>query len=156
MRLRFRIGPFTFGRGDTRLSIWKGGTGVSIPLSKKGKSFAKVKAGPFSAYFGGSSSKKNEIQSTQNINSNEEIAINALASNEQLINQLQNNGVPWRGIQECLKEALPESLDNRNNISYKLVPKAMDIVFGKQNTAWKTEKRPSKSGKGETTWIVLL
>ena len=157
MKLRFRLGPFTFGKSGTRLSLWKGGTGVSIPLSKKGgKSFSKLKVGLVSAYFNGSSSKDNEKQIEQSINSDEKLAIKALSTDEQLIEKLQNNGVPWRGIQECLKEALPESLENRNDIAFKLVLKAMNIVFGNQNTVWKTEKRPSKRGKGETTWIVLL
>lgn len=86
MKLRFRLGPFTFGKGGARLSLWKWGAGVSIPLSKKGgKSFGKVKVGPVSAYFNGTSNKKNEIQDSQSINSEEEIAINALSSDEQLV-----------------------------------------------------------------------
>ena len=157
MKLRFRLGPFTFGKSGTRLSLWKRGTGVSIPLSKEGgKSFSKLKVGPVSAYFNGPSRKNNEKLIEQNINSDEELAIKALSTDEQLIEKLQNNGVPWRGIQESLKEALPESQGNRNDVAFKLVPKAMNIVFGNQNTVWKTEKRPSKGGKGETTWIVLL
>jgi hypothetical protein len=157
MKLRFRLGPFTFGKSGTRLSLWKGGTGVSIPLSTKGgKSFSKFKIGPVSAYFNGLFGIGSKKQQEQSINSNEELAIKALSTDEQLIDKLQNNGVPWRGIQECLKEALPESLENRNDIAFKLVPKAMNIVFGNQNTVWKTEKRPSKDGKGETTWIVLI
>jgi len=32
----------------------------------------------------------------------------------------------------------------------------MDAVFGQQDTVWKTEKRPSKSGNGFTTWIVII
>ena len=64
--------------------------------------------------------------------------------------------MPWRGVQEKLKEALPEHVSDRNNIAYKLVPKAMNTVVGKQNTAWKTEKRPSKTGNGQTTWVVTL
>ena len=155
MKLRFRLGPFTFGKGGTRLSLWKGGSGVSIPISKKkGRTFSKLKLGPVSAYFGNSSNKENEKQNSHSINSDEELAIQAFGTDEQLINKLQNNGVPWRGVQERLKDALPEDLDNRNNVAFKLVPKAMDIVFGEQNIVWKTEKRPSKSGKGETTWIV--
>ena len=52
MRVRFRIGPFTFGRGGTRLSLWRGGTGFSIPLfNRKARSFGKVKLGMFSFYF---------------------------------------------------------------------------------------------------------
>lgn len=27
MKVRFRLGPFTFGKSGTRLSLWSGGTG---------------------------------------------------------------------------------------------------------------------------------
>jgi hypothetical protein len=32
----------------------------------------------------------------------------------------------------------------------------MDDVFGQQETSWKTERRPSKSGSAYTTWIVII
>jgi hypothetical protein len=165
MRFRFRLGPFTFGRSGTRLSIWKGGTGVSVPLSKKkGGTFGKIKVGPVSGYFGSPFSKpptkQNRQEKTQksfnNFSADDEAAIEAFNSDKQFINKLQKFGVPWRGVQEKLKEALPEHVSDRNNIAYKLVPKAMNTVFGKQNNAWKTEKRPSKNGNGQTTWVVTL
>ena len=165
MRFRFRLGPFTFGRSGTRLSLWSGGTGVSIPLSKKkGRTFGKVKVGPVSGYFGGSSTKPAATQSSQakvavkqqNIGSDEAVAIEVFSSDRQLQSKLRNYGVPWRGVQERLNEGLPERLFNRADVAYRLVPKAMDALFGQQNTAWKTEKRPSKSGKGFTTWIVII
>lgn len=157
MRLRIRLGPFTFGKGGTRLSLWKGGTGVSVPIfKKKGRTFGKLNLGPISAYFANSSNKETKKQIPPGFISDEVVAIEAFAADHQLINKLQNNGVPWRGVQERLKEALPEHLNDRNNVAYKLVPKAMDIVFGEQNTVWKTEKRTSKSGKGHTTWIIII
>lgn len=165
MRFRFRLGPFTFGRSGARLSIWKGGTGVSVPLSKKkGGTFGKVKVGPVSGYFGSpfskASTKQNRQEKTHNsincFGTDEERAIEAFNSDKQFINKLQNHGVPWRGVQEKLKEGLPEHVNDRNNIAFKLVPKAMNTVFGNQNTAWKTEKRPSKNGSGQTTWVVTL
>ena len=165
MRFRFRIGPFTFGRGGTRLSLWSSGSGVSIPLSKKkGRTFGKVSVGPVSGYFGGSSTNPAAKQSSQakvekkqhSVGSDEGAGIKAFGSDRQFLNQLRIYGVPWRGVQECLKEELPDGLFNRDDIAFKLVPKAMDAVFGQQNTAWKTEKRPSKSGKGLTTWIVII
>ena len=59
MSVRFRIGPFTFGKSGTRFSVWRRGSGVSIPLrKKKGRSFGKVKFVPFSYFFGGKSKKK--------------------------------------------------------------------------------------------------
>ncbi len=164
MRFRFRIGPFTFGRGGTRLSLWSGGTGVSIPLSKKGRTFGKINVGPVSGYYEDSSTKPTENQIShanvdkeqQSISSDEEAAIEAFGSDQQFLHKLLNYGVPWRGVQERLKEELPESLLNRDDIAYRLVPKAMDAVFGQQNTVWKTEKRPSKNGKSFTTWIVVI
>jgi len=166
MRFRFRLGPFTFGKGGTRLSLWKGGTGVSVPLSKKNKggTFGKVKVGPVLGFFGSpfskSTTKQQRQEKIQNLtdkfSAEEKSAIEALSNDKKIRYRLQKYGVPWRGIQETLKDALPEHLTDRSNIAYNLVPKAMNAIFGKQNVAWKTEKRPSKSGKGETTWVVIL
>lgn len=83
-------------------------------------------------------------------------AIKAFQSDRKFLNRLRQYGVPWRGVQERLKEDLPEDLFDRDNIAYRLVPKGMDAVFGQQNTAWKTEKRTAKSGNGSTTWIVII
>jgi len=136
-----------------------------VPLSKKkGGTFGKVKVGPVSGYFGGSSSKASAKKKRQakiqypdkSLSADEKAAIEAFSSDQQFINKLQKYGVPWRGVQENLKEALLDHASDRNNIAYKLVPKAMNAVFGKQNTAWKTEKRPSKNGNGQTTWVVTI
>lgn len=68
MSVRFRIGPFTFGKTGTRLSIWRRGSGFSVPLfSKKNRAFAKIKLGMFSFYFNKKSRKK-KIKQTKNEN----------------------------------------------------------------------------------------
>ena len=165
MSFRFRLGPFTFGRGGTRVSLWGHGIGLSIPLSgKKRRSFGKIGFGPFSWLFGGSSTLKTKRQGSQtdeqivqpSMDSFEGMAIMSFASDRQFLEKLQNFGLPWRGVQERLKEELPEHLIDRDSIAYKLVPKAMGTVYGQQDRAWKTVKRPSKSGKGFTTWIVII
>jgi len=92
----------------------------------------------------------------QSLGSYEGAAIKALSSDRQFLERLRQYGVPWRGVQERLKEELPEHFIDRDKIAYVLVPKAMDAVFGQQNIAWKTEKRPSKRGSGFTTWIVII
>jgi hypothetical protein len=89
------------------------------------------------------------------LGSYKEAAINALRSDGQFIEKLRRNGMPWRGVQERLKEGLPDVLSDRDKIAYGLVPKAMNAVFGKQDAAWGTEKRPAKKGSGFTTWIVI-
>ena len=165
MSIRFRLGPFTFGRTGARFSLWGRGSGVSIPLSRKGRSFGKISFGPFSWFFGGASTAPtatcddNDVAAEKELGglgSYEDAAIMALRSDEQLLMKLRRYGVPWRGVQECLKVGLPENLADRDSIAYGLVPRAMDAVFGKQEAAWKTERRPSKSGNGYTTWIVII
>lgn len=152
MKLRFRIGPFTFGKNGVRFSVWKGGTGVSIPLSEGGgDTFGKVKLGPVSAYF--NPAKKKQV--LEKFDSIEARAASVLLEDQSLLSRLEISGVPWIGVQECLKDALPRDLRNRNNVAYSLVPRVMNAAFGPQNKAWETEKRPAKSGSGETTWIVL-
>lgn len=50
MGFRFRLGPLTFGRTGTHLNLWRRGTGVTIPLSGKGRSFGRVSVGPIVWY----------------------------------------------------------------------------------------------------------
>jgi len=131
---------------------------------KNGRSFGKVGIGPFSWFFGGSSADQTEKQEGQadvenkqyGADSDEVAAIKAFGSDLQFLEKLRNYGAPWGGVQERLKEALPERLVDRDDIAYRLVPKAMNAVFGLRNTAWETERRPSKSGNGFTTWIVII
>lgn len=164
MGFRFRLGPFTFGRTGIRLSLWRRGAGMSVPLTGKGRTFGKVGVGPVNYNFSGSPNKKSvkhhgELE-TENIlsvlSSFEKEAVNSFRTDRQFINRISQYGVPWRGVQERLKEELPENLQDRDQIAYKLVPKAMDIIFGGQKTGWQTEKRPAKSGRGYTTWIVII
>ena len=98
-----------------------------------------------------------EVEEEQDVlGSYEDAAIKAFRSDSQFLDQLRRFGKPWRGVQERLKEELPDLLSDRDKIAYGLVPKAMNAVFGQQETAWKTEKRPAKSGSGYTTWIVVI
>lgn len=156
MGFRFRLGPFTFGRTGTRLSLWRGGIGFSTPLSGKGRSFGKIAIGPLSWY--GQSSMPAEESSAVNphaFTSEEVAAIQAFRADQRFLERLQKNGMPWRGVQERLKEELPRHLGALDGIAYGLVPKAMNVVFGQQGAAWGTEKRPSKGGSSTTTWIVV-
>lgn len=161
MGFRFRLGPFTFGRTGTRLSLWRGGIGFSTPLSGKGRTFGKVGIGPLS-WYGQSGESRSSMPTEERSAGNahaftpEEVAaIEALRADQRFLERLQQNGMPWRGVQERLKEGLPRHSAAPDRIAYGLVPKAMSVVFGQQGAAWGTEKRPSKGGSGFTTWIVV-
>ena len=59
LSLRIRIGPFTFGKSGTRLSLWSRGSGFSIPIfSSKAQSFGKIKLGIFSFFFRSNAKKR--------------------------------------------------------------------------------------------------
>ena len=69
MKIRYRLGPFTFGKSGTRLSLWRGGAGFSIPLfNRKAKSYGKARLGIFSFYFNEKSKNQRSVKSkTPNI-----------------------------------------------------------------------------------------
>lgn len=164
MGFRFRIGPFTFGRTGTRLSLWGCDLGLSVPITGKGGTSGKISLGPISWYPSSSRTDPPATQDpevpgdprSQSLASLEEEAIAALTSDRQFLERLRQFGVPWRGVQERLKQELPPSVGDRDRTAYALVPKAMNAVFGQQEHGWTTEKRPSKSGTGETAWIKVV
>src|SRR3990172_6768433 len=129
MSFRFRLGPFTFGRTGIRLSLWRRGSGLSIPLSGKDSSFGKIRFGPFSWYFrrsrtapsvarGGESGVEEERDM---LGSYEDAAIKAFRSDGQFLKKLRRYGVPWRGVQKRLMEELPDLLSDRDKVAYGLV-----------------------------------
>jgi len=164
MSFRLGLGPFTFGPTGTRLSLWRSKVGLSIPLSRKGRSFGKIGFGRFSWFFSESPGAtpaaragEAELANEQHmLGSYQGEVIKAFRADRQFLEKLRRYGVPWRGVQERLKGELPNRLSDRDKVAYGLVPKAMEAVFGQQEVAWKTERRPSKSGSGYTTWIVII
>ncbi len=86
----------------------------------------------------------------------EAATIEAFKNDHDFLGRLNQYGIPWRGVQEQLKNSLPDVLSDRDKIAYQLVPKAMSALFGEQEVGWTTEKRPSKSGSKPTTWVVVI
>jgi hypothetical protein len=83
-------------------------------------------------------------------------AIAGLKQEKKLLDDIRSRGTPWMGVQSALVKSLPTQLDNREEIAYRLVVRAMTEVFGPQNENWRTEKRPSKSKPNTTTTYVVL
>lgn len=79
-----------------------------------------------------------------------EAAIRELESDSQLLIELES-GVAWGKLKALLRDALPDSLDDKDTIAYHLVgPAVSQILGGGQDVAWKTERR----GPNKTTYIV--
>ena len=70
--------------------------------------------------------------------------INELRSDVHLMTKLESSdGAAWGSVKAFFTEHLPEYLDDRDNLAYRLVKKAMDEIFGPQYQAWESFKNPS-------------
>ncbi|MBY0564414.1 MAG: hypothetical protein K2P58_09520 [Hyphomonadaceae bacterium] len=75
-------------------------------------------------------------------------AIAGLRSNEDIMCKLQGtDGIAWFGVQKALMDALPDHIDDRQQLAYNLVPRALDAIFGPQK--WETYKNPTTN----RTWV---
>ena len=63
-------------------------------------------------------------------------AIEALRDNEEILEKIRGNGVAWGSVKAFLRENLPTSLEDRDDMAYQLVSKALTEVFGVQGEAW--------------------
>ncbi len=82
-----------------------------------------------------------------------ERAIEQLRRDEAFLARVRSQGMPWRGVMEALGQHFPQHVDDRDKELYRLVPFALDEIFGAG--MWRTEQRQSKTRSGMTTWVVL-
>jgi len=83
----------------------------------------------------------------------EQKAIEALKNNADLLAKIKSAaGVPWMAVQSFLSEHLPEDFDGKDDIAYRLVPKALNKIFG--DSSWKREKRPSSRDSSKNVSYV--
>jgi hypothetical protein len=66
--------------------------------------------------------------------------------------RVQRGGIAYGGVIAELEKLLPDVISDKRNFAYKLVPRALDEILGKET--WTTEKRSKKQGTGVTTWVI--
>ncbi len=72
-------------------------------------------------------------------------AISALRQNDEFVSSIRATGIPWGKLIGILKDALPETMDDRDSVAYNLVPQALNTILGPQNERWATERRGVKN-----------
>ncbi len=77
------------------------------------------------------------------------LAQEVVENDTELMDKINNDGTPWGHVISVIKEALPETLDRRDQKAHELVPITMKAVFGNQGEGWHTFKR----GPKQTTCI---
>lgn len=75
----------------------------------------------------------------------EQRAIEALKADPKIMEKINSEGYPWGGLNAFIRDLLPESLDDRGQLAYNLVPKVLNEIFGPQNSGWHAFKRNNKT-----------
>ncbi len=123
-----------------------------------GKTYARILRNTFtdalvpSAVTRGSGSAPEDAESPVDVMAVIEArAIEALRNDASLMAKITSaDGMAWGGVKAFLLEQLPRELDDRNNIAYRLVRKALDQLIGPQNQAWQSYKNPARNN---TTYV---
>jgi uncharacterized protein len=75
-------------------------------------------------------------------------AIERLRVDSEMRSRIESDlGVPWAGVMAFFLEKLPSHVDDRRELAYHLVPKAMNQIYGSQNHGWETYKNAAKGNK---------
>lgn len=73
------------------------------------------------------------------------MAVEKIQSDNELVNKLNNGGVAWGTLKATIIEALPEGIDGKDTLAYKLVSEVMKEIWGQQNVGWESFKNGSAS-----------
>lgn len=75
-------------------------------------------------------------------------ALATVRADADLSRTLEAGNVTWGVLVYKLRDALPETITDRDDLAYQLVPEFLDATFGKSE--WHTEKRMTKKGEMKT------
>lgn len=79
-----------------------------------------------------------------------ERALERLASDQQFVRELRQQGMSWGWIKGRIQDLLPKEWSDRDQIAYDHVPALLDRVLG--TNGWDTERRTLRGR--EMTWVV--
>lgn len=81
-------------------------------------------------------------------------AFKSVKANQQVMAKIQENKAHWMLLKSAIADALPNDLQNKDQLSQEWVSRFMNEVFGIGK--WSTERRPSISRPGSmTTYLVI-
>jgi hypothetical protein len=76
----------------------------------------------------------------------EQRAIDALRANAKLIAKIESTeGAAWGTIKAFLLDQLPEHLDDRDTLAFRLVKKALVNFYGPQDQGWEQYRHPTRN-----------
>ncbi len=72
-------------------------------------------------------------------------AIQALKVDKDLMQRIENDGVAYGAIKAFLRDRLPETMEDRDQLAYDLVSKALNEIFGPQDKAWHSYRNEQRN-----------
>ena len=81
-------------------------------------------------------------------------AFDALRKDPEFRRCIDGEGMTWGVAKYKLKDALPDTIEDRDALAYEMIPEAMNEIIGPQGTAWHTERKFVKSAGKDKPWIV--
>ena len=81
-------------------------------------------------------------------------AIDALRSDPDFKSSMDGDGMTWGVAKYKLKAALPDTIEDKDELAYDMIPEAMNELLGPQGQGWHTERKLVKSAGKEKPWIV--
>ena len=76
----------------------------------------------------------------------EQRAIDALRADAKLIAKIEStDGAAWGSIKAFFLDQLPEHLDDRDTLAFRLVKKALDHFYGPQDQGWEQYRHPTRN-----------
>jgi DNA helicase HerA-like ATPase len=80
----------------------------------------------------------------------EQLAIERLRDDTDLLNKLRAEGVAWGAVKAKLLGFLPDTIQDKDTVAYRLVPKALTAILGPQGEAWHSYRNVQRS----TTYVA--
>ena len=76
----------------------------------------------------------------------EQQAIEALKADTRLMDKIESpEGAAWGAVKAFFLEHLPAHLDDRDQLAYQMVKKAMDRIYGAQDQGWEAYRNPQRN-----------
>lgn len=94
---------------------------------------------------GGDSETDRSTQALDFLTLSRQVALSKVRADADLVKSLESGNATWGVVWYKLKDALPDTIEDRDELANQLVPEFLDGLFGKGE--WHTEKRMTKKGE---------
>lgn len=81
-------------------------------------------------------------------------AIDAIRNDARFQTGMSGDGITWGVAKHILKESLPDTIEDKDDLAYQMVADAMNEILGPQGRGWHTERKLVKSAGKDKVWIV--